>query len=319
MSVTVYKSTDTSAPVLTGEVGKLRDLLKACLVDGYGSQPDLGWTEPFTGTNKACLQAGEGLQHYYRINDNGAGTGGAKEALIRGFVAMSDVDTGTDPFPSDAQSALTEDSLIARKSATADATARAWVIIADERTCYGFIKTGDNASNYLAFAFGEFYSVLPSDNYASILVARTSENSATLTADGLDRLQVGLTNASQGHYCPRGYTGLGTSVNLGKHGDAVKGNQQTFTIGAVPFPNSADGGIYISPIWLHDPTTLPVNGIRGRMRGFWHFCHAAASVGDLDTFTGVGDLLGIEFLFLKLGGNAGVYTMDVSGPWENTA
>ena len=35
---TIYRSTDASAPVLTGEVGKLVDLLDACLVNGYGAK-----------------------------------------------------------------------------------------------------------------------------------------------------------------------------------------------------------------------------------------------------------------------------------------
>lgn len=316
MAVTTYASTDTSAPVLSGQVGKLRDLLKACLVDGYGSKTAAGWAEAFTGTNKAAYRAAAGARHYFRLDDNGTGTGGAKEALIRGFETMTDVDTGTGPFPTAAQSALTASSLIARKSATADATARAWYVIADDRTCYVFVKTGDNASNYLAFAFGEFYSLLPSDAYRSICIGRTSENSATLTADTLDKLQVALSNATLGHFCPRGYTQLGTSVNLGKHGDSVKGNGSLFTVGNVPFPNPPDGGLYLSPIWVHDPTTVPVNNVRGRMRGFWHFLHTAASIADLDTVTGVGDLAGKTFLFLKLGGNAGVYTMETSNTWE---
>ena len=41
--VTVYRSTDTGAPQLTGTAGSLKTVLKACLVEGYGSQPALGW------------------------------------------------------------------------------------------------------------------------------------------------------------------------------------------------------------------------------------------------------------------------------------
>lgn len=312
----VMKSTDASAPVLTGEVNKLRLMLKACLVDGFGAFASLGWAEAFTGTDKVAFRAGAGVRHYFRINDAGAGTGGAKEALIRGFVSMSDVDTGTDPFPSDAQSALTEDSLIARKSATADATARPWVVVADERTCYVFIKTGDNANNYLTFAFGEFYSLLPSDSYRSILIARTTENSATLTADKLDTIAISIANSTGGHFCPRGYTALGTSVGLTKTGDAAKSNAATSTVGVVPLFNPEDGGLYLSALWLNDITTLPIQNMRGRMRGFWHYLHSAASANDLDTFSGVGDLAGKTFLTLKLGGNGGVFIMESSNTWE---
>ena len=39
MAVTVYRSTDASAPLLTNSNGSLIAVLRACLVDGYGSKP----------------------------------------------------------------------------------------------------------------------------------------------------------------------------------------------------------------------------------------------------------------------------------------
>lgn len=313
---TIYKSSDGSAPSLSGTANSLRALLKACLVDGYGAKAAAGWTEAYTGSNKAAFQGGSGVQHYFRVQDDAGGTGGAREAQVRGFETMSDVDTGTGPFPTNAQSALTSNSLIARKSTTADATVRDWIVVADDRTCYVFVKTGDAANIYLGFAFGEFYSLLPSDNYRSFLIARTNENNGTTTNENLDRMQFNLTAASTGHYMPRGYTGLGSSVQFGVHGDAAKSNSGTTMLGAVPFPNSADGGLYLSRIWIHDPTTLPVNGIRGRMRGLWHFLHAIASVADQDTVSGVGDLAGKTYLFIKTSGNSGVYSIETSNTVE---
>jgi hypothetical protein len=44
MTVRIYRSTDGSAPVLTGQAGKLTDLLDAILVNGYGSKTAAGWT-----------------------------------------------------------------------------------------------------------------------------------------------------------------------------------------------------------------------------------------------------------------------------------
>ena len=51
MTVRVYRWDDASAPVLTGEVGKLAALLKACLVTGYGSKTAAGWSNPYSATN----------------------------------------------------------------------------------------------------------------------------------------------------------------------------------------------------------------------------------------------------------------------------
>lgn len=307
----IYRSTDSGAPVLEGVVDSMRQLLKACLVDGYGSKTAAGWTEAFTGTNKAAFLGGSGTQHYFRVDDNATGTGGAKEALIRGFETMSDVDTGTGPFPTAAQSALTGNSLIIRKSATADGTDRAWVVIADDRTCYVLVFTGDNATVYLTFGFGEFYSFLPGDNYNSFLIARATENSATLTVDTLDRVSTTMA-AATGHYMPRGYTGLGTSVNFGKHSDVAKANGATSLLGAISFPNPTDGGLYISRVWIHDNTTAPNPNIRGQLRGFWCPLHTLASFTTGDTFSGVGNITGYDFLLLKISGNNGTYCFETS-------
>ena len=50
MPVTVYRSTDAGAPLLTNSNGSLIAVLKACLVDGYGSKASAGWTAPFLRT-----------------------------------------------------------------------------------------------------------------------------------------------------------------------------------------------------------------------------------------------------------------------------
>ena len=41
--VTVYRASDNGAPKLKAEVGSLKTLLKACLVNGYGDKAPLGW------------------------------------------------------------------------------------------------------------------------------------------------------------------------------------------------------------------------------------------------------------------------------------
>jgi hypothetical protein len=52
MTVRVYRSTDASAPVLTGQVGSLTALLDAVLVNGYGALTAAGWSINQTTTNK---------------------------------------------------------------------------------------------------------------------------------------------------------------------------------------------------------------------------------------------------------------------------
>ena len=57
--VTVYRWDDAGAPQITGRTpAEIIDVLKKCLVDGYGSKAPLGWTMPFedSGNYKAVFR-----------------------------------------------------------------------------------------------------------------------------------------------------------------------------------------------------------------------------------------------------------------------
>ena len=66
MTVRIYRSTDAGAPTRTGltgtHVNMLRQILRACLVDGYGAKPAAGWSV-----------VDEGSQGFSITNANGSG------------------------------------------------------------------------------------------------------------------------------------------------------------------------------------------------------------------------------------------------------
>jgi hypothetical protein len=366
---TIYRSSDSGAPTLSGTAGDLVNLLDKCLVTGWtasvtsitrsGSTATVttagnhglvtgnsttiagagqaeyngtftvtvvsatvftitvsgtpatpatgtitwaklaaGWTKPFTGTNKAVFRQGAGNQFYWRVDDNGPGAGGAREARIRGFEAMSDVDTGTGTnasgFPSTAQQA---NGLVARKSTTADATTRTWMVIADDRTVMVFIQTGDIAGRWQGFALIDIYSYVASDGFRTMIIGGIGENSAS--ASRFTELTTTMAAAANGHYIARGYVGTGGPIQIGKHSDAVKAGGSNFMTYGLPYPNPTDGYLYLSPLWITDPTTAPVNHIRGQVRGVYNCLCNTTTLNDLDTFDGVGDLAGKSFLLIK--------------------
>lgn len=316
MAVTVYKSTDGSAPTLSGTTGSLVALLDACLVTGYGSKSAAGWTKPYTAASKAVFRAGGGTQFYLDVDDAGPGVGTFKEARMRGYETMTAVATGTGPFPTAAQLST---GIICRKSATADATARAWILIADDKTFYLFVLTGDSAGVYFAFGFGDFYSTLSGDAYRCMINGRASENVATATTENLDKVQYGgnTFTASTGFYVSRAYTGAGGALAMVKQGDnqLFAGTSEAGMSGSLPFPNSTDGGYYITRVPISEPSGRTR---RGWLRGFWHFGHAVGSVVDTDTITGSGDLAGRSFLIIKSGGNSSVYVIETSNTWDTS-
>lgn len=167
---TIYSSTDPGAPQLTGQVGSLVSLLRALLVTGYGTSPNakpgLGWTEEFTGTNKAAFRNAPvtGTGYRLRVDDSNAMYG-----LMRAYETMTDIDNGSGPTP---LTSVLANGVIWPKSGTANSTARAWWAIGTERCFYLFVDTQALglvfASPYFA---GDIISLRPGDAHHFMLEA----------------------------------------------------------------------------------------------------------------------------------------------------
>jgi hypothetical protein len=321
-TVTVYASTDGSAPVLTGAVGSLNSLLDACLVSGYGAKSAAGWTKPYTGTNKAVFRINttDGTGLYLNVDDSAPGAGGAREALMTGFETMSSVGTGTGQFPTAGQLALgsaPSGAVVCRKSTTADATARAWTLVASSTFFYLFTETGDftNPAAPMAFGFGDIFSYKASDAYRTIIIGRNNVNTGAVGSEafsGLLNMAAGASATIAGHFMPRSWTALGTSTPVGKNIDYFMTGNATFNAGngtsgttslsssvpgiglfasgAVQYPNPVDGGLYLSPIRINHG-----GAIRGYLPGAW--CPVQdRPLNHNDTYSGTGNLSGKTFL-----------------------
>lgn len=321
----VYRSTDASAPTLSGTAGDLITVLNAVLVGtagiAYGSTPSAGWTAPFTGTNGAVYRPAAGNRFFLLVNDNGPGVGTGQEARIfpsEGCTAYSaTAASSTNLFPTAAQAA---NGLFVRKSATLNATTRNWIIVADDRTLYMFVQTGDVAGTYLAWGFGDFYSLLSGDGFRTFVTARATENSATATVDKLDVITVSTIASRTASYFARGYTGTGGSVALGATAGSEWTASNLFLSGNMAYPNPTDGGVYASRISITDSVTSPNQHRRGWFRGLYHFVHANATVIDGDTFTATsGDFSGKSFVIVKTSGNGGMYLVETSNTWDTSS
>lgn len=338
MAVRIYRSTDASAPVLTGQAGALTALLDAVLVNGYGAITAAGWSINQTTTNKRAYKQNltgsnntSGMLLY--IDDTGPGAGAAKEARACGFETMSAITpTGTGQFPTLAQSAIGTGQLVIRKSATADATARAWTCIANGQTIYLFIESGDTTVPLATtpFIFGDFKPYKASDQYAVCIIGRTTENTGNSNSDalhavgsGASNLFYGLQNTLFGHFVARHWTGAGGSIKVGKQIDSSKfiatgvnnssnmqgqwsGDTATIAVGG----NFAIGraganivaAIWPAPngpdgaIWLSPIFLNHSNALRGYLPGLWAPLHDRP-LGHSDTFTvSGGNLTGKSFV-----------------------
>ena len=323
-TVTTYRSTDASAPVLNGLAGSLISVLDGCLVTGYGAQLAAGWTKPFTGTNLASYRQGTGSNQYYlKVRDDGPGAAGARETRVRGFEVMTAVtatDTaadGTNPFPTVAQAST---GIYSRKSVNADNQARAWIVVADARTFYMFSLTGDVALTYLWWGFGEYFSFMSSDPGRTMLFARSAENSVLAVSEPDRTASLGNLGPTAGlWYVNRDVTTIaGTPVvalPIGRSGDTTTAGASTVAFsGSINHTNSADRKSYVAPIRIANGS--PSVNFRGRVRGVWHWQHAINTIADGETFTGTGDLAGKTFLVIKQSYNGGVFIVETSSTWD---
>lgn len=306
-AVTVYTSEDVGAPALTGEAGSLINVLSKILVEGYGSKAAAGWTKPFTGTNKAAFKMAAGTPSMYlRIDDTNA-----QDARIVAYVSMTDVDTGTSPFPTSGQQA---GGLYCRKSMTADSEARPWYCIANDKAFYIFTGQGhtslgaqSSSNTYVDYyiGFGKFVSRRPNDPYAVFIQASTDAspsgqffpqrlvpNASSLTlqntglylAGNLSNVQSStLANVASVGFSSRPCSALANDPNNGY---------------LTPYPDPLTGGTELAVAMVVESVGGKV-GIRGSLPGFWHIpCSSFGS--HLATFAGGGDFAGKQFVLARM-------------------
>lgn len=334
-TVTCYRSTDSSAPVLTGQVGTLKSLLNACLVAGYGSQPAAGWTSSYSGTNTQQFKnsATDGTGTSVWIDDNGGGPGGAGEAYATGFVSMSAAATGTGQFPTNSQlpyGVSVSGAMNIRKSATNDSTPRKWTLIADDTCFYLFTETGDFTSPLAAFPymFGDIFSYKTSDPYRCMMMGRNGQNTndcryewfPTFSGNHPNQTDADfrMTYTIPGHFMSGSFTGTGTSTAVGKHSDAFKcgvnsggcpqntgGTQRYNDVnfnGSWMMGNNANQGWSMSNpngpdggLWLAPVWIHHSGNVRGYLKGLWNPCQYLP-LNHNDTFSGSGSLSGKSFV-----------------------
>ena len=318
MTVRVYRSTDASAPTLNGTSGSLINVLDGCLVNGYGIQTAAGWTKAFSGTNLAGYRQGTGSNQYYlKIRDDGV----SNAVRVAGFEIMTTVtatDTaadGTNRFP------LSGTNLFWQKSFTTDTIARPWIVLADARTFYIFMLTGDFAATYFWGGFGEFFSFKTSDPGRTFVFGRNGGEGTGAIAFEPDRIaSIGNTIGSPAMmWVNRNYTGVaGSTTDFIMTGREISGGASSGTlialVGNVIYSNQPDHKIYLAPLRVSN--TLPVINFRGKMRGLWHYQHLLTTIADGETFTGSGNLAGKTFLAIKQTPNAGVWIVETSDTWD---
>lgn len=270
----------------------------------------LDWTKTYDGTNKAVYRPGAGTQFYYRLDN----TGGSTAIYVRGYETMSDVDTGTGPFPTVAQKTSGQLMYISTGAN------RTWYAAGDEKTFIFFLEQNNVAEGSVGtlgrYVFGDFTSYKSGDAYNAVCGGVNTVGGST------DPSSVQCVNypTYSNYYavmCARSYTQTGGSINL--HPIA----NQSFAGGAstvyypgdstacLAYPNAPDGAFYMGRYLLGEVGT---NSIRGHYRGLWWPGHRYTNFNHLDTFSGTGTLSGRKFMIFMH--YSGFSILETSSTWD---
>lgn len=283
-----------------------------------------GWTKPFSGTNKAAYLSGNpaAKQCYLRVDESGVE---ARTARVVGYETMTDIDTGTGPFPTNTQ---VSGGYFWDKSNTASTASREWFLIADDRIFYFMpVSTTNTPTNGGPFyVFGDIAEWNSTDAYSVVI-------SGSPTFDGGSNntpvYSMGYTQSNPDSdsvymHAPRSYTQLGTAVRQIQHAPLSFGvgsfSGYSSHTSKTPYPNPADNGLIVCPMFVAMGAALA--GYRGQMPGLYF---SPQYLGGVLTerrtrFDAVAQLAGRNLLAVKSGrqdqGINGVTLFDVDGPWR---
>lgn len=281
----------------------------------------LGWTKVFSGTNKAVYKpsAVEASSAMLRVDDTGT-LGGASSARVRMFESMTDVDTGVNPAPRDAD---VNGGLYWWKSWTASAAVAAWTLVGDGRNVYfapmPYSSTSNSVRVATVYAFGDLDSYKSGDVYCGYLAGDTDsvgnqpKGNLAFSLDGLH------------NQIMRPHTGLGGSVAGTRRaitGTGASGNDSAFG----PFPCPVNNGLLLSKIVIGQ-SPMSTYGPRGLVPGALYVPQTNTNNGQFSRGTivdGTGEFAGRKIVAVPQSGNTlssatvdYAFFFDLTGPWRN--
>ena len=274
----------------------------------------LGWGKPFSGTNLAAYRSEEvtGTRMFLRVDDNNPGADTNKSMRFLGYETMSDVNTGTGPFPTVIQSA--NNIIVPKTDTTGSGTTREWFLIGDGFEFFLFTRPWESSSylsSYHHCHFGDIASEMASDPFGCLLYS-CNNAAPNGTAQVSETVLASLTTQT-GHYMARLYTQTGGAAVCGKVGNTSMGGT-VLGLAGFSYPAPWNNGLYVAPIYIYD------GSLRGQLKGLWQPLHnrplrvtgsvVAANVSP------IGRRLFAITIPNAQSSSAGEAHIDIDGPWR---
>lgn len=280
-----------------------------------------GWEKAFSASSVAVYRSTDpaGAKFCYRVED-----AGTTVARLRGFEAMTDANTGTGLFPTDAQ--ISGGGYL-QKSTAANTTAVYYHLVADSRTVLMALAPASAANaTYLSApvrGFGDMLPVAQGGDAWSAALSCTTTSTQTNSSGAFDASSV----SSQSIYMARVFGGAGgptTATSLPAVGtveSGSSGNDGAFgALGA-----SIDGRLWYGRRLLRNGATA-AGPVRAEVPGLLHIPQSgvASSIPAGSVIDGAGEYAGRLLLATgnrNSGGSLattpdGINLIDISGPWR---
>lgn len=274
-----------------------------------------GWQQVFSGTNISCFKPSvpEATGCVLRVDDTGT-----TAARVRAYEAMTDASTGVGPTPSESQVA---GGMHWSKSSLANATARPWYVVADERAFYFYVAPGGHGRGTLYFA-GDIASLKSGDTYGYLITG----DQANWTTSGNAPIEgcVGFSGNTvrAGAYMPRSFTAVGQSIAVQRTGSHHNNTTNIFAGAAGysfgTYPNGPNNGLLTGVLEV-----IETSGVRGTLPGLLHPLHAVTSAFATGVLVaGTDDMAGKTLMAMLVGNQSGATPatlgcvfLDLTGPW----
>lgn len=272
-----------------------------------------GWEKVYSKTNVAVFRS-LGLSSskmLLRVDDTNA-----QYVRVVAYESMTDVDTGSGPFPTPVERSAGGNWA---KSDASNSNPVAWILVVDERFLYDVVAAGSNVGmakqGCNLRGFGDPLPRNPAgDVYACLLNYSISASAETMHDNPLD-----AGNGTQ-IAMARGYTGLGGSVVAKRSsyfGSPTLASGRDGTCGA--FPSPVDGSLILSKVYAGETIaprcdlpglyTVPQSAVWDSIRMFdvveqdgKRYIASACGMGAASSNTSSSN-------------NAGCSLLDISGPW----
>lgn len=279
----------------------------------------LGWTKVYSGTNKAVYKPSDvaASSALLRVDDSGTTV-----ARVRMYETMSDVDTGTNPAPTDAK---VSGGLYWWKSDAASSATRRYTVFGDSRNVYlgmAPYSSSSAAPIHTVHAFGDLDSYKSGDAYPGFILGDIATPSTTIlgnafTQDPENNETMQLMRA----HTAIGVAVAGTRKALVGNSGGNSGNDGRLGI----FPAAANNGLYLSHI-VAGQRPVTTYGPRGRIPGLLYVPQSGTGGGVFPRGTvldGTGDYAGKKIYAVPQNNNnlstvtsdfSGFF--DLTGPWR---